>query len=128
MDLYRPFDYLFYRIGNSYDFLSIKSKTYPSIPAMIASLLWFNLLSFEQLFIHTENKISEIIILIGIYILLIVLNLNRYNYDSFLDLQLRWSEENLKMKKVNGFLVFFYIIGTMIYLALSISNTSKNMI
>ena len=106
------FKYIFYRI---YLFYSDNRDGIPKFSSiLVLSLVQF--FNFLTLFLLFDSNINFTVLKISSLVILFSVVLINYFYfmKNFDHIQCKWENENIKGKKVKGFIVTIYIIGSII--------------
>ncbi len=108
MNFYKPIDYLYYKIGTTYEWTNMTDSTYPSIAGMISAIQIFTILSIEDYFFDMQNRVKKIALLFGAFVTFLIFNFIRYNDKSYLILKEQWNIEALKVKWVCRSVLILY--------------------
>lgn len=112
----RIFQYIFYRI---YCFYKNWGETFPEISAtgLMSCCLMLNVLSILPIIINISLN-NWLIIIVGLS--LQVFTANYFSKEKRAELDLRWKNEIISKKRVRGFMIIGYMIGTFVFYICSI--------
>lgn len=107
----RIFQYIFYRI---YCFYKNWGETFPEIAAtgLMSCCLMLNVLSILPIIINISLNNWLVVI---VWFSLQIFTANYFSKKKRTELDLRWKNEIISKKRVRGFMIIGYMIGTIVF-------------
>jgi len=114
MNLYKPFDYLIFKIGTMFQLSDDDNYYFYQIAGFIASFQIFSLIAIEGCFISMQAIALKKLIFIGGFLGLFIWNFIRFNKKNYRSLINQWESESSKTRWICKSVLLSYFVLSLV--------------